>query len=616
MIDISHILEKDEEIVWQHIGKKKDIIEGKLSKFKLPLYIFAMIFGIICFLFSILSILALIAFVVIFLMSLSRDTDTRRERITFLTSTLKLTYQELRRFREYYILTNKRWIQREAKIELYKYSYKFPKKIDIGKFGISIDLTHIKIWILSNSMTFHVENEEYKKRIKSNFGIPFREKNLERIISEKFNFIYGKIDEGNDLFYQEGVDIKPYEISQNLNRHDIKYLGSNLKKYKKELKQRMTLIGYLKKFNLPVLENPDDLASFLNIDYYTLKKFCIIEEVQSPYEFQYRRFSIKKKSGGKRTILAPKKELRTIQDKINENILKKIEPSEFAHGFRANHSIVSHAKVHLNAEIIYNLDIKNFFPSIKYYQVLNVFKNLGYSGLISSLLASLCTIPYRFYTQLNTWKLMRVENNLPQGAPTSPSLSNLVCLALDRELNWISEKYRYRYTRYVDDLTFSSISAINIDNEFIYKIFNCLQKHGFKINKKKMNVSAQNIKARNFKYRRVTGIIVHKDYLSLPRFWIRRLRAALYELRHINIDKDDPYLKKLIKNIEGRCSYAIMVNKDRYIHFLEELNQLGNRKFEFKETIKDGIKFCPMCGTRIKKLDNSICKKCGKNVND
>ena len=86
--------------------------------------------------------------------------------------------------------------------------------------------------------------------------------------------------------------------------------------------------------------------------------------------------------------------------------------------------------------------------------------------------------------------------------------------------------------------------------------------------------------SKNFKHRRVTGIMVHEEYLSIPRPWIRKLRAALHQLKNTNLSKEDPSLLKLIRNIEGRCAYAMMVNKEKYKSYYDEFQQIKSLKFK------------------------------------
>ncbi len=361
----------------------------------------------------------------------------------------------------------------------------------------------------------------------------------------------------------------------------LKSLGRNLKRYRRELKDTFTNFNWLQQFNLPHLTTPEELASFLDIDIYKLLEYCVAKKKTTPQEFPYRRFHIMKKSGEKRQILAPKKELKKIQERIHEEILKNIMPSDFAHGFREGYSIVTNARIHLGAQVIYNIDLKNFFPSIKFDKVFRLFKDVGYSGRIASLLAALCTIPPRhYYAKKKQWILDRSSyyspnlHYVPQGAPTSPIISNLVCLFLDDDLNRIANEYNFKFTRYADDITFSSLEKEGVSEDFRKLIKKFVYRHGFRINWQKER------DYRRFNLRRVTGIVIHDDYLSLPRDWIRKLRAAMYELKSKKFNMEDKSFIELMSNIEGRCAYARMVNKEIYAHFYEEFKSLKASKFK------------------------------------
>ena len=303
-----------------------------------------------------------------------------------------------------------------------------------------------------------------------------------------------------------------------------------------------------------------------------------VKDQVSPKDYQYRSFQIKKKTSGSRHIVAPKKQLRRVQSIIFESILENVEPSEFAHGFRKGYSIVSNAKSHLNSEIIYNIDLKNFFTSIKIDKVIDVFESIGYSKSISLLLAKLGTITPRYYSKDNRMWVIYVNRfpHLPQGATTSPILSNLVCIDFDKGINEIAKKYNFRFTRYADDIIFSSSVSKKIPKEFRSEIFQFIRSYGFRVNLKKERYS------RNFKKRIVTGIIVHKEQLTLPRSWIRNLRAALHQLRFFYSRLQFAETTYMLKNIEGRCSYAMMVNKEKYAHFYYDLQYLKNFKLKNK----------------------------------
>lgn len=378
----------------------------------------------------------------------------------------------------------------------------------------------------------------------------------------------------NDFNFGEFTD---FEFDEKyLRPHGFQYLGGSLIKFKENLSDRITDLTLLEDKDLPIILKPFDLSNFLGIHYFTLKKYCLMKKEISPKEFLYRSFKIKKKSSGHRRIFSPKIELRNIQQKIFVEILKKIEPSKYSHGFREKYSIVTNAKVHLNSKMIYNIDLKNFFPSIKFDKILDVFKKVGYSGLISCLLAKLCTVDPRFYDK-NKQKFVIIKKKLPflpQGACTSPILSNLVCINIDNDLNKIANKSDFKYSRYADDLTFSSEFKNKLPEGFRKEIFGYLRTTGFQINIKKERYS------RRFKPNVVTGIVINKGELSLPRNWVRNLRAAIHNLKNITFDEKNQELRLMLRNIEGKCSYAQMVNKKKYSHFFYEFNNI--RKLKFK----------------------------------
>lgn len=224
--------------------------------------------------------------------------------------------------------------------------------------------------------------------------------------------------------------------------------------------------------------------------------------INSP-ENHYRSFKIKKRNGGFREILAPYPALLEMQYWIYNNILKKIEVNPYSHGFVRKKSILTNARVHLNQKELLKLDLKDFFPSIKLNRIIYVFKSLGYSNQVAFYLASLCSY----------------EESLPQGAPTSPYLSNIIAKQLDKRLIGLSKQYNLRYTRYADDLTFSGdfIPAKLI--EYISKI---VSSEGFTINSEKTRLY------KNGGKRIVTGISVIGNELKLPKDYKRSLRQELH----------------------------------------------------------------------------------------
>jgi RNA-directed DNA polymerase len=217
-------------------------------------------------------------------------------------------------------------------------------------------------------------------------------------------------------------------------------------------------------------------------------------------------FRIPKKDGGERLIVAPVGKLRTLQGWILRHILEKARSHEAAQGFVKGRSIVDNATQHVGKQVVVRLDLRDFFPSITFRQVRKIFERLGYPYRVATILGNLCT--YR--------------GRLPQGAPTSPALSNLVCWRLDRRLSGLGGYHGFTYTRYADDLVFSS------DNKNLPKLIpfirQVLKEEGFELNEEKVRVmwaSQRQV---------VTGLVVNR-HVNLLRERRRLLRAALHRAR-------------------------------------------------------------------------------------
>lgn len=332
-------------------------------------------------------------------------------------------------------------------------------------------------------------------------------------------------------------------------------------------------ITLLKKQKLPMLVIPYNLTDILDIDLSMLIKYGSIKEEINPSESSYNKLRFKKKSGGYRYIKAPNDALKSIQRSIYDKILLKVKASRFATGFVPAKSNVKNAELHKGFKVIYILDFKNFFPNIKFNQVFNVFRQrLGYSSAISMILTSLTTYAPRSLSNGKLVLLNEMEGLLPQGAPTSPYISNLVCAELDYELYKFARKSKFEYSRYADDITLSSSLRSTVPKQFRSEIREKIKSFGFHINYKKEFISR--------KKHRITGIIAHEDQLAVPRRWKKNLRAALWELKVINCEKTHPnYLLHLLNNVQGRINYIIGVNSRKYRHFYEEFQELKNSKF-------------------------------------
>ena len=326
---------------------------------------------------------------------------------------------------------------------------------------------------------------------------------------------------------------------------------------------------------LPIFIRPFDLAEFLDIKFSTLIRYGSVQEEIVPAESSYKIFPIKKKAGGKRYIITPVDELKKIQKKIYVNILLNVKSSRFAMGFIPTKSNIKNAEHHYGFKVIYILDLKKFFPTIKFTDVFIMYKSkFGYSEVISFLLTKLTTYLPRKHSNGKLRLLKNTESILPQGAPTSPYISNLISTELDYALYKLACKYNFEFSRYADDITFSSKTRKIVPSEFRNEVRKLIKESGFYINYQKEFISR--------KKQKITGIIAHESHLTLPRKWVKKLRAAIHELRNVDCEKEisDILLNKLM-NIQGRCSYAIGVNKEKYLHFYKEFLELKSSKFKY-----------------------------------
>ena len=184
--------------------------------------------------------------------------------------------------------------------------------------------------------------------------------------------------------------------------------------------------------------------------------------------------------------------MRDAQSWINENILKKLQPSVHAYAFRPQISILDNAKKHLDKSVIVKMDLKDFFPSITFKRVRGYFEFLGYNPGVSTILALLCTdaprvrVTYKGESQI----VAMGPRSLPQGACTSPGLANLIASRLDNRLHNLVETRTdsWTYTRYADDLTFSSSHADAQIGTLIGAVTNICMDEKFNVNSKKTQV--------------------------------------------------------------------------------------------------------------------------------
>lgn len=266
----------------------------------------------------------------------------------------------------------------------------------------------------------------------------------------------------------------------------------------------------------------------------------------------YSEFNILKSNGTKRTIDVPSERLMDIQRWILDNILNKYKLDEHCFGFRKGKSVYDNALLHVNKPCVINMDIKNFFPSINQSDVFYIFYNKGYTKKVSYYLAKLTT----------------KGNVLPQGAPTSPMISNIVASQLDKRLSCLGEKYHAVYSRYADDITFSG--ERNIKN-MIPIVKNIIEDAGFYVNEDKTRY------AYSYQRQEVTGLIVNKK-VNIPNQYLKELKKEIYFCKTYGVNSHLKYMnitKSFYKeHLYGKVQWVGMINKELGEKLLNELNQI------------------------------------------
>ena len=289
----------------------------------------------------------------------------------------------------------------------------------------------------------------------------------------------------------------------------------------------LTYLRPLYKKGVPVIFTREHLAKLLG----RTESFVAAASLRPRYF--YRSFEIPKRSGKKRLISAPFASLLSCQRWINNQILSKLPIHEAASGYVHGKSIIDHAQPHLGDKEVLTLDLKDFFPSISLARVIALFRDVGYTHSISLTLAKLCCL----------------DNCLPQGAPTSPALSNIICCRLDDRISVLCKKLNVSYSRYADDLCFS---ANTLPRSFPRMIGNLVKSEGFLINNQKTRKYE-----RNNTLKRVTGLNVAFDDLRLPKKFKRQISLDLHHieahglLSHLAKRKihDPSYLSRLLGKV-------------------------------------------------------------------
>jgi len=304
-----------------------------------------------------------------------------------------------------------------------------------------------------------------------------------------------------------------------------------------------------------VLHGPHDLAALLGIPLARLRWLTFHRGAVTLVH--YHRYSIPKKTGGVRAISAPKPSLAKVQRWILQNLLDRLAAGPHAHGFVVGRSIVTNATPHVGKRVVVNLDLKDFFPTVTFPRVKGLFKKLGYSESVAACIALLCTEPPRVPVVLDgkTYRVAVGARVLPQGACTSPAITNLLCTRLDRRIAALAKKLGFTYTRYADDLTLSTQEGhIGTVLKTVRKI---LADEGFIENPKKTHIM------RSGRRQEVTGVTVN-DKLTVPRVEARELRAILHNAAKHGLESQNRHKHPAFASyLRGRVAFVTMVDPSK-----------------------------------------------------
>lgn len=366
--------------------------------------------------------------------------------------------------------------------------------------------------------------------------------------------------------------------------------GISSKRAPEVLKKVMLKSIPFQKKGLPYIHSLQHLAQLLYIDLSQIVR--LIKRDDNNY-YHYR---IPKRSGGYRFISSPSEELKKTQRWINCNILNKITPHERCYSFHRNASIYNCALAHCRSKWLIKLDVETFFDMTSELDVYKQFLRMGYSKIVSLALARVCTYePNQITINKNKWIVYkRASRNepfprgkinffgrLPQGAPTSPMLSNLAFYNVDEKINKLANENSAIYTRYADDI-FISFSDGDINREKLEKIIgrvsSFLSLQGYSLNKTKIKIIPPGGR------KNVLGLNIESDKPQLSKAYKKKVYSHLYGINKFgpvahSKDRGFDSVFGMLEHIKGKVNFARIISKEHgdkmNIEFESALEKFG-----------------------------------------
>ncbi|HET9991966.1 MAG TPA: reverse transcriptase family protein [Kofleriaceae bacterium] len=320
---------------------------------------------------------------------------------------------------------------------------------------------------------------------------------------------------------------------------------------------------------LPALADVDAFAKAVNHTVPKLRWLAYHRDVDSATH--YKRWTVPKRDGTPRLISAPKPDLKAVQRWIAREVTEHLPVHGAAHGFLVGRSIATNARVHAGARVLVKLDIKDFYPTVTWRRVKGLLRRAGLSEQLATLMALLCTESPRqeVTTHGKTYFVATGPRSLPQGAPTSPSITNALCLRLDARLSGLATKLGARYTRYADDLAFSWHGEDKAEIGSLMKAVAAIVKaEGFTIHSKKTRVMRSGAR------QQLTGLVVNtapegRPLARVPRTTVRNLRAAIK-----NRELGKPGKGETLEHLKGLCAFVMMADRARGTELMVRVDRL------------------------------------------
>ena len=303
----------------------------------------------------------------------------------------------------------------------------------------------------------------------------------------------------------------------------------------------------------------------------------------SPATERYTVFRIRKRSGGFREIAAPVTALKIIQRKLNQVLQSVYQIKPAVHGFVQDKSIVTNAQAHSRQRFVLNIDLMDFFPTIHFGRIRGMFMSRPYNlnEDVAQVLAQICCF----------------DSRLPQGAPTSPIISNMICAKMDSQLRRLAQRHRCIYTRYADDISFSTsmpqfpaalarVSAYTGQLEIGDELQRIVENNGFTLNPMKTRLQTR------YQRQEVTGLTTNRRP-NVQRKYVRQIRAMLYAWDHFGIEAAEEHFTERYDSkhrnperdetplfgrvVKGKIEFLGMVRgraDPLYLRFREQLRRL------------------------------------------